>query len=115
MIILFALFVRFHCVLKQACHSHCAHTTWNRRDGFTFLAHFVELDVAANTVAVWLSYVWNAVDADVDDGGFLLDVIGGDHLRLTDGYDEDVGATAYTFEILGAAVANRYGCVGISA
>lgn len=115
MIILFALFVRFHCVLQQACHSHCAHTTWNRRDGFALLADFVELDVAANTVAVWLSYVWNAVDADVDDGSLFLDIVGGDHLGLTDGYDEDVGTTANTFEILGAAVANGNGSIGISA
>ena len=47
-------------------------------------------------------------DADVDHGRARLDVLGGDHPRLTRRGDDDVGLTAEGGEVGGAAVGDRH-------
>ena len=82
-------------------------------DGPANFGDLVEEHVAAKAVALGLVGRVEAVNADVDDGGALFHIFSGDHLGLTDGYDEDVGTAADLRQFLGVAVANGHRGVDI--
>ena len=96
------LFAGFHALVDERVDGHGAHAARNRRVG---ACHVVEalLDIAHATRMV----------TGVDHDGALLDPFLLDELGLADRTHEDVGLLHEFGEVLGLAVANGHGAVGI--
>ena len=100
-------FGAFQGIGQQHGDGHRTDAAGNRRDERRHFLGRLEIDVAAQLA------IGHAVDADVDDHGAGLDHVAGDHLRLADRGDQDVGAPAVRLRSLRLRMADGDGGAGV--
>ena len=112
-LLIYSIKETLYCVLHKHCDCHRAYATWNWSDERGDLLGGVVVDITNQSLAGLLGGILNEVGADVDDNGAWLDPLALDEVCLANGRDKNISVLDVILYVLGVAVADGDGAVGL--